>query len=104
MSQADGKRRHIRKIAAWPAWVRLHGNAKFIKGRTKNVSRGGAYLVVPLGEACSAGAEVDYVLGIRAEAGEHIVFQAVNGEAEVVRVEKTGEGLALRFAEEKDIS
>jgi len=104
MSQADGKRRHIRKIAAWPAWVRLHGSARFAKGHTKNVSRGGAYVVVPLDGACSEGDEVDYVLGIRAEAGEHIVFQAVNGEAQVVRVEKTAEGLALRFAEEKDIT
>jgi hypothetical protein len=97
-------RRYPRKIAAWPAWVRFHSSAKYVKGRTRNVSGGGAYVVLPTRDGVAEGDELEYVLGVPAEAGDHLVIEAVNGKAHVVRVENGPDGgLALRFVEEIDI-
>jgi hypothetical protein len=98
------KRRHPRKIAAWPAWVRFHRSAKLLQGRTENVSRGGAYIVMPIDEGAYENESVEYVLGVASEEGDHLAVQTVNGEATVVRVKRGADGgLALRFADEKDI-
>ena len=99
-----GKRRYPRKIAAWPAWVRFHRSSKFLQGRTENVSRGGAYIVMPIDETAREGEDVEYILGVPGEDGDHMAVQAVNGEARVVRVKRGADGgLALEFADERDI-
>lgn len=97
-------RRHPRKIAAWPAWVRFHSSAKYVKGRTRNVSGGGAYLVLPTKDGAATGEEVEYILGVPAEAGDHLVIEAVNGRAHIARVENGPDGgLAIRFVQEIDL-
>ena len=102
-SFAGNKRRYPRKIAAWPAWVRFHSSARYVKGRTRDVSRGGAYVVLPVDNA-AAGDSVEYLLGVPAEDGDHFVIEAVNGNAHVVRVERGADGgLALKFVEEVKI-
>lgn len=99
-----GKRRHPRKIAAWPAWVRFHESARYLKGRTENVSRGGAYIVMPVADGLDENEPVEYILGVPSRHGDHWAIQAVNGEATVVRVKRGVDGaLALRFVEEKDL-
>ncbi|MCD6404288.1 MAG: PilZ domain-containing protein [Planctomycetes bacterium] len=100
----DHKRRYPRKIAAWTAWVRFHRSAKFVKGRTRNVSRRGMYVVVPLNDSPDYGDQVEYILGVPTGEGDHLAIQAINGEAQVVRVERGDDGgLALEFADEEDI-
>jgi hypothetical protein len=108
--QGGNKRRHPRKIAAWAAWLRFHSSARYVKGRTKNVSPGGAYVVLPSGNGAagaqlpSVGDSVEFILGVPAAAGDHFVIEAVNGKADIVRVERgPGGGLALRFLAETDI-
>lgn len=98
----DGKRRFPRKIAAWPAWVRFHRSARYLKGRTANVSRTGVYITLPVDDEMPEGEKVDFVLGIPTRRDGHYVIQAVNGEATVIRIER-GEGFALDFTGEKDI-
>jgi len=100
----QGKRRHVRKIAAWPAWLRFHRSASYIKGRTKNISRGGAYVVLPPAEKGRVGEAVDFILAVPdADTGDFII-QTIDGEASVARVEEGDDGgLALRFIEEQDI-
>ncbi|MHC4711882.1 MAG: PilZ domain-containing protein [Planctomycetota bacterium] len=99
-----GQRRYPRKIAAWPAWVRFHSSAKYVKGRTENVSRGGAYIVMPVDEKTLENMPVEYILGVPGNEGDHWAIQAVNGEAVVVRIDRGPDGgLALRFLDEKDI-
>jgi len=99
-----GKRRHPRKIAAWPAWVRFHRSARFLKGRTENVSRGGAYIVMPVEDGPGENERVEYILGVPSRDGERWAIQSVNGEATVVRVKRGPDGgLALRFLEERDL-
>ena len=97
----DNKRRYPRKIAAWPAWVRFHRSGRYVKGRTRDVSAGGAYVVMPAADGAAEGDAVEYILGVPAEVGDHLVIEAVNGTAHVVRVERGEDGgLALRFVEE----
>lgn len=104
VSDTDGKRRHPRKIAAWPAWVRFHRSARYIKARTRDVSRGGMYITLPLETDVDREEPVEYILGVPSREGDNYAIQAVNGEAQVMRVERgeTG-GLALKFATEKDV-
>lgn len=103
-NKPKGKRRHPRKIAAWPAWVKFHRSARYLKGKTANVSRGGAYITMPLDGSPAEGDAVSFILGMRGGDGGHYVIQAVSGEAEVVRVKKGADGgLALKFASEEDI-
>ncbi len=96
----QNSRRHVRKIAAWPAWLKFHRSAGY-------VSRGGAYVVLPSANGrapFAVGDSVDFLLGVPAEVGDHFVIEAVNGQAHVVRVERGADGgLALRFVEETDI-
>jgi len=98
------RRRHPRKIAAWPAWVRFHRSARFLKGRTRDVSRCGAYIVLPLEEDLPDGASVECRLGVRRQRGGGYVIQAVNGDARVVRSVPGAEGgLAVEFQKEMDV-
>ncbi len=100
----QGKRKHPRKIAAWQAWVRFHSSAPYVKGHTRDVSRGGAYITVALSEAVEPGAPVDYILGVPMKEGDHWAIQTIDGEAQVVRAEDDGEGgVALKFVTERDI-
>lgn len=105
-NSTDGKRRYPRKIAAWPAWVKFHRSARYLKGKTRNVSRGGAYITLPLDETPIAGEPVDFILGIPRDGdgeGEYAI-QTVNGEALIVRVEVGPDGgIALRFVDEAEI-
>lgn len=101
----SNKRRYPRKIAAWPAWVRFHRSAKYVKGHTRDVSPGGAYVVLPTSDGAAAGDAVEYILGVPAQVGDHLVIEAVNGTAHIVRVERGPDGgLALRFLEEVKIA
>jgi hypothetical protein len=102
-NSTDGKRQHPRKIAAWPAWVKFHRSARYLKGRTRDVSRGGAYVLLPLDDAPAPGEPVEYILGVRREQDGQFVIQSVSGEAVIVRVEDGLGGIALRFAGERDI-
>lgn len=98
------KRRHPRKIAAWPAWVRFHQSAKYVKGRTRDVSRGGAYIVMPVDSEDCENAPVEFILGIPSRQGDHWAIQSVSGQATIVRVERGDDGgLALRFVDETDL-
>ncbi len=100
----DGKRHHVRKIAAWSAWVRFHRSARYIKGQTRNVSRAGAYVVLPVDDSCQAGDAVDFILAVPSGNDDHFVIQAVNGEGHIVRVDKDDRrGVAVRFESEQDI-
>ncbi len=99
-----GQRRYPRRIAAWPAWVRFHRSAQYIKGRTENVSRGGAYIVLPVDDGAQENAPVEYILGVPSREGDNWAIQSVSGEAIVVRLKRGPDGaLALRFVEERDI-
>jgi len=99
-----GNRRYPRKIAAWPAWVRFHRSARYVKGRTKDISRGGAYIVMPVDNGEYENEPVDYILGVPIRQGDNWAIQSVSGEATVVRVQEgDGGGLALRFLDEKDL-
>jgi hypothetical protein len=104
MDARDGKRRYPRKIAAWPAWVRFHRSARYLPGRTRNVSRGGAYIAISLDDAIEPGEPVEFIFEVTEGKDGEVVIQTVSGEASVVRVEKGPDGgLALRFDAEKDI-
>ena len=105
----ESKRRFTRRIAAWPAWVKFHRSAKYLKGRTRDVSRGGAYVVLPAasdgqaGEVGRVGDVVDFILEVPTEPGEQYAVKPLNGRAEIVRVEDGKGGLAIRFSDEKNI-
>lgn len=99
----NGKRRYPRKIAAWPAWVKFHRSARYLKGKTRDVSRGGAYVLLPLDETPLPGEPVEFIFGARREQDGQFVIQTVTGEALIVRVEEGQGGIALRFVSEEDI-
>ena len=104
MDASNGKRRYPRKIAAWPAWVRFHRSARYLPGRTRNVSRGGVYIALSLDDSIEAGEPAEFILEVAEGKDGEVVIQTINGEASVVRVEKGPDGgIALRFAAEKDI-
>lgn len=97
-------RRHPRKIAAWPAWVRFHRSAKFLEGRTHDVSDGGAYIVMPIDDSADESEHVEYVLGVPGKEGDSLAVETINGEATVMRVVKGEDGgLAIRFDSERDL-
>lgn len=112
----NSRRRHPRKLAAWPAWVKFHRGARYLRGTTRDVSGGGTYIVVPMDDPPETGEPVEYILGVPARKGDNFAIQSITGEAQVVRVEAgrpgrlegrggPGEpgGLALRFMEERII-
>ena len=98
------KRRYPRKIAAWPAWVRFHQSAKYVKGHTRDVSPGGAYVVLPVDSEDCENEPVEFIMGIPTRQGDHWAIQSVSGKATIVRVERGDDGgLALRFVAETQI-
>ncbi len=102
------QRRDVRSDLSWPVSVWLPEANRFFNGRSKNVSRGGAYLTVPMTTPIRPGQEVEInfprTMTLARQKGQYARIKC----AKVLRVDRKGMlegaciGMAVQFSD-KDI-
>lgn len=102
------QRKEVRTELSWPVSIWLPGANRFFNGRSVNVSKGGAYLTIPLTAPVRPGQEVE----LNFPRTTHLAHQkgqyARIKTGKVVRVDRTRMmsegvlGLAVQFLQEQD--
>ena len=98
-----GERRRCRRFdLSWPIEV-TSGDRGRTRGRTSNISRGGAFFRSPSSSSIETGMIVEVSIDVPSAAGG-APPPAIVGRARVVRLEESpdGFGVALHFSEELD--
>ena len=99
------QRKEARSDLSWPVSVWLPEANRFFNGRSKNVSKGGAYLTMPMTAPVRAGHEVEInfprTVSLAKQKGQYARIKS----GTVLRVDRQGMlegaciGLAIQFAQ-----
>ncbi len=103
MQRKEERRRCPRFDLSWPIEVAATGR-DVARGRTANISRGGAFFRSPSASSLKPGMTVDVRIGMPPASGSSGGDRTILARARVVRLEELpgGCGIALHFAEEID--